>query len=99
MVTKIKETGLASYYADKFIGCSTANGDKFDQELYTAAHKTLPFGTTVRVKNLENNKTVFVTINDRGPFVKGRVIDLSKVAARDLGMLEDGIVKVSVEIV
>lgn len=83
--------GVASYYADMFDGRLTANGEVFDQRLFTAAHKTLPFGTLVRVTNLKNNKSVVVRINDRGPFVEGRSIDLSRAAAEHLDMIQDGI--------
>ncbi len=93
---KLSERGVASYYADKFKGRKTANGETFRQYKMTAAHKTLPFGTKVRVKNLKNGRTVKVRINDRGPFVKGRIIDLSKKAARRLGMINDGISEVEI---
>ncbi|MCB0496688.1 MAG: septal ring lytic transglycosylase RlpA family protein [Cyclobacteriaceae bacterium] len=93
------QTGIASYYADKFVGRTTANGEKYSHHKLTAAHKTLPFGTKVRVTNLENGKKVIVRINDRGPFVKGRIIDLSKSAARKLDFIEKGLAKVSVEVV
>lgn len=92
----LTESGKASYYADKFEGRKTANGDVFKQNKRTAAHKTLPFGTKVKVKNLVNGKTVKVIINDRGPFVKGRVIDLSKKAAKKIGMVQAGVVDVVV---
>lgn len=88
---KIVETGNASYYADKFNGRRTANGEIFRQRKKTAASKTLPFGTIVKVKNLSNGKTVKVRINDRGPFVQGRIIDLSKKAARKIGMIRAGV--------
>ncbi len=93
---RLSEKGIASYYADKFKGRKTASGEIFRQQKMTAAHKTLPFGTRVRVKNLKNGRTVKVRINDRGPFVKGRIIDLSKKAARRLGMLNDGISEVEI---
>jgi rare lipoprotein A len=93
---KIHEKGGASYYADKFKGRRTASGEKFRQHKLTAAHKTLPFGTTVRVKNLSNGKTVKVRINDRGPFVSGRIIDLSKRAARKLGIIQSGTAPVEI---
>lgn len=92
--SKIVESGRASYYADKFNGRKTANGEVFRQRKKTAAHKTLPFGTKVTVRNLTNGRSVKVRINDRGPFVKGRSIDLSKRAARKLGMLKAGVVDV-----
>jgi rare lipoprotein A len=76
----------------------TANGDVFDKNAYTAAHKTLPFGTIVKVTNLKNNKTVTVKITDRGPFVEGRIIDLTPIAARDIEMLKHGVVPVEMEI-
>ena len=90
------EVGYASYYSDKFNGRPTSNGETFSNSKYTAAHKKLPFGTKVKVTNLANGKFVIVRINDRGPFVAGRIIDLSKVAAATLGMIESGTVKVSI---
>ncbi|MDB5193933.1 MAG: rare lipoprotein [Segetibacter sp.] len=87
----VMETGKASYYADKFKGRPTASGAKFRQWKRTAAHKTLPFGTNVKVVNLANGRSVNVKINDRGPFVAGRIIDLSKRAARKIGMLNAGV--------
>ncbi|QNL47720.1 septal ring lytic transglycosylase RlpA family protein [Olivibacter sp. SDN3] len=93
---KLREHGGASFYADKFKGRRTANGEKFRQYKMTAAHKTLPFGTKVRVKNLTNGRSVRVRINDRGPFVSGRIIDLSKKAARRLGMVQAGVAKVEI---
>lgn len=91
------EDGIASYYADFFEGRLTASGEVFSQELLTAAHKTLPFGTEVLVENLSNGKSVVVTINDRGPFVAGRIIDLSKYAAAEIGMINKGIQKVVIK--
>jgi len=79
-----KENVHASYYHDKFNGKKTANGEKFDNNLYTAAHKTLKFGTKIKITNTANNEFVIVTVNDRGPFVKGREIDLSKRAFMDI---------------
>jgi len=93
---KITESGKASYYADKFQGRKTANGEKFRQSKKTAAHRTLPFGTKVTVKNLSNGKTVKVRINDRGPFVAGRTIDLSKRAAKKIGMIQAGVAPVEI---
>lgn len=90
------QKGIASFYADKFEGRRTANGEKYKHNKLTAAHKTLPFGTIVRVKNLENGKEVDVRINDRGPFVKGRIIDLSKSAAKQLDFINAGIVAVEI---
>ncbi|MCF0189773.1 MAG: septal ring lytic transglycosylase RlpA family protein [Marinilabiliaceae bacterium] len=90
--------GKASYYADKFQGRKTANGDTFDQKKMTAAHKTLAFGTKVRVKNVSNGKSVDVIINDRGPFVAGRIIDLSRAAAEKIDMVRAGVADVEVTI-
>ena len=91
-----KQTGIASFYADKFEGRTTANGDKYKHSKLTAAHKTLPFGTILKVKNLENDKEVVVTVNDRGPFVEGRIIDLSKSAAIELNFVNQGITEVEI---
>jgi len=91
------QEGLASYYADKFQGKTTASGEKYYHEKSTAAHKTLPFGTIVKVTNLENNKTTAVRINDRGPHKPGRIIDLSRSVARKLGFLNDGVTKVRIK--
>jgi rare lipoprotein A len=93
-----KQKGVASYYADRFHGRKTASGVRYDKTALTAAHKTLPLGTKVRVTNLKNGESVEVEINDRGPHVKGRVVDLSKAAARELGMMSSGLVKVQVEV-
>jgi rare lipoprotein A len=94
---KLVQTGKASYYSKKFNGRRTASGEKFRSSKRTAAHKTLPFGTKVKVTNLQNGKSVKVRINDRGPFVAGRVIDLSRKAARKIGMLEAGVANVKLE--
>jgi rare lipoprotein A len=88
---KIIEEGKASYYADKFNGRKTASGERFSNAKKTAAHKTLPFGTKVKVTNVANGRSVKVRINDRGPFVAGRSIDLSKKAARKIGMIKEGV--------
>ncbi|OEY67611.1 septal ring lytic transglycosylase RlpA family protein [Marinobacter sp. X15-166B] len=93
------ETGLASYYAMKFQGRQTANGERFNQSASTAAHKTLPFGTRVKVTNSRNGKSVVVRINDRGPFVRGRVIDLSRSAFERIGNLDTGVIPVKVEVI
>ncbi len=90
--------GKASYYADKYHGRTTANGETFDKRAMTAAHKSLPFNTNVKVTNLDNGKSVVVRINDRGPYIKGRIIDLSEKAAEDIGMIRKGVVNVEVEI-
>ena len=94
---KIVESGKASYYADKFEGRQTSNGEIFKQRKKTAAHRTLPFGTKVTVKNLANGRSVKVRINDRGPFVKGRMIDLSKKAAKKLDMVNAGVANVEIK--
>ena len=93
------QTGKASFYADKFEGIPTASGEKYRHNKLTGAHKTLPFGTKVRITNLANDKTVEVTINDRGPYVEGRIIDLSKAAAEQLEFLNTGLAEVKLEIV
>jgi rare lipoprotein A len=93
---KITETGKASYYADKFQGRKTASGEVFKQEKLTAAHRTLPFGTKVKVVNVANGRSVNVTINDRGPFAPGRIIDVSKKAARKLGMVDAGVASIEI---
>ena len=90
------QRGEASYYSDRFQGRTTASGEPFDQQALTAAHRSLPFGTKVRVTRPDTGKAVEVLINDRGPFVKGRIIDLSKRAAQKLGMLKRGTVPVLV---
>jgi len=91
------ETGVASWYGPKFHGKLTASGEVFNQEKFTAAHQTLPWGSRVKVTNLANGKSVDVRINDRGPFGKGRIIDVSRAAARALGMVGRGITTVRVE--
>lgn len=93
------QKGKASFYADKFEGHPTASGEKYKHNKLTAAHKTLPFGTKVKVTNLKNNKAVVVVVNDRGPYVTGRVIDLSKSAAEELGFVLQGLADVKIEVV
>ncbi|HUX22275.1 MAG TPA: septal ring lytic transglycosylase RlpA family protein [Spirochaetia bacterium] len=93
------EIGLASWYGSRFHGRLTANGEVYDMNKLTAANKTLPFGTVVKVTNLENGKAVDVTINDRGPFVAGRIIDLSRAAAEAVGLTSMGVAKVRLHIV
>ncbi len=93
------QTGKASFYADKFEGTTTASGEKYRHSKLTAAHKTLPFGTKVRVTNLTNNKSVDVVVNDRGPYVDGRVIDLSRAAAELLDFENYGLADVRLEII
>lgn len=89
--------GIASYYGGKFNGRKTANGEIFSENNFTAAHKTLAFGTYLLVTNLKNNRKIIVRVNDRGPFSKSRILDVSKIAARSLGMLHSGVTKVKVE--
>ena len=97
---KVQSTyfGNASYYAEEFQGRKTASGEIYDMSKYTAAHRTLPFGTICRVTNLKTNKTVIVRINDRGPFVPGRILDLSRGAAQALDGISQGIMEVKIEI-
>ncbi|MEQ5803211.1 septal ring lytic transglycosylase RlpA family protein [Halomonas sp. H10-9-1] len=90
------QEGYASFYHDKFQGRTTASGEPFDQNQLTAAHRNLPFGTEVMVTRPDTGQEVRVVINDRGPFVKGRIIDLSKRAARKLGLLQRGVAPVMV---
>lgn len=91
--------GIASFYADKFEGRQTANGEIYYHVKKTAAHRQLSFGTIVKVTNLKNQKFVVVRINDRGPFVDNRIIDLSKSAAEDLGFVSEGLAKVKLEVI
>jgi len=93
------ETGKASYYAMKFQSKKTASGELYDKAKKTAAHKKLPFGTKVKVTNAKNRKSVIVKINDRGPFVKGRIIDLSDSAFSSIANLNAGVVKVKIEVI
>ena len=90
------ETGMASYYSESYNGKKTANGEIYRSSDYTAAHKTLPFGTKVKVTNLNNGKSVKVRVNDRGPFIAGRIIDLTRTAAQKLDMVTAGVVKVKI---
>jgi rare lipoprotein A len=93
------ETGIASWYGHPYHGRAAANGEVYDMEKMTAAHRTLPFDTWVRVRNLSNRKQVEVRITDRGPFIDGRIIDLSRAAARDIDLLIPGVAKVRLEII
>jgi rare lipoprotein A len=93
------EEGIAAYYSDVFHGRETASGDVYDKNKLTAAHKTLAFGTVVTVTDLENNKSVTVTINDRGPFSKDRIIDLSYAAAEEIELVEPGLSRVRLDII
>ena len=93
------QIGMASWYGNKYHGRPTSSGEIFDMYKLTAAHNKLPLGTRVRVTNLKSRKSIVVKVNDRGPFVRGRIIDLSYAAAKKIGMIEDGVAKVRVEIV
>ncbi len=93
-----KQQGIASWYGGKFHGRTTASGERYDMNTLTAAHRELPFGTRVRVTNLDNGRQVVVRITDRGPFVKGRIIDLSRAAAKQIDMVQAGVARVRLEI-
>ena len=97
-VVTMSFTGLASWYGKRFHGRRTASGERFDMAALTAAHPNLPFGSRVRVTNLANGRSVVVIINDRGPMVKSRLIDLSHAAAKQLGIVEDGVAEVRVDV-
>jgi rare lipoprotein A (peptidoglycan hydrolase) len=91
--------GVASYYAHDFHGKQTSNGETYDMNGLTAAHRTFPFGTKVRVTNLENNKMVVVRVNDRGPFKEGRIMDLSMGAAKEIDLFRNGTARVRLEVI
>jgi len=93
------QTGIASYYGGEYHGRRTASGDIFNKNALTAAHRTLDFGTYVQVTHFGNGRRVTLNINDRGPFVEGRIIDLSERAASDLGMITSGLAEVGLTIV
>lgn len=93
------QTGVASFYADKFQGRTTASGERYDKNKLTCAHLSLPFGTILRVTSLENNRTTMVRVNDRGPFSPDRIVDLSRSAAEALGIVSNGKGKVRIEVV
>ncbi len=97
--TQFREVGLASWYGEDYHGRRTANGEIYDMNAMTSAHRTLPFNTRVRVTNLENGKRCDSRINDRGPFIPGRIIDLSKSGAKELGILGPGTARVAVEVI
>jgi rare lipoprotein A len=92
------EQGRISMYGPRFAGRTTASGERYEPDALTMAHRTLPFGTLVRVTNTENGRSVEVRVNDRGPFVAGRIADVSPAAARILGMVADGVVNGSIEV-
>ncbi len=93
------EVGKCGYYADSFQGRPTSSGEKYDKNLLTCSHKTLPFGTKVRVTRLDNKKSVVVRVNDRGPFIEGYIVDVSRAAAEELDLIRKGTAQVRVEIV
>ena len=99
LIAQDDEFGIASYYSDLFQGKPTASGELYDKAKLTAAHKTLPFGTLVKVTRLDNNKSVQVRVNDRGPFISGRIIELSREAASRVDLIQDGATRVKVEVV
>jgi rare lipoprotein A len=94
----VDETGIASVYGDRLQGRATASGEPYDRDALTAAHRILPLGSRARVTNMKNNKSVAVRINDRGPHIAGRILDLSRSAARQLGM-RTGVIRVRVELI
>lgn len=96
--TKMAQSGVASYYGPGFHGRRTANGEAFDMHAMTAAHRTLPFGTKVKVTNLANGKSAIVRVNDRGPYANGRIIDLSVAAAKQIGSTSSGKAHVTLEV-
>ncbi|MDW8295461.1 MAG: septal ring lytic transglycosylase RlpA family protein [Raineya sp.] len=96
---KFTQTGVASYYAGRFNGRKTSSGEIYDSKKFTAAHRTLKFGTMVKVTNLKNNRSVIVKINDRGPFAHNRIIDISQAAAQEIDMLKTGTAQVRIEVV
>ena len=99
MPSRSVQSGQASYYADRYHGKSTASGEPYDKNALTAAHRKLPFGTRIKVTNKANGKSVVVRVNDRGPFVKGRVVDLSRAAFSSIGNTAAGVITVTVEVI
>jgi rare lipoprotein A len=97
-VLRPSETGMASWYGAPYHGRPSASGEIYDQEKFTAAHRTLPFGARVRVRRVDTGRSVVVGINDRGPFAKSRIIDLSHAAAAALGMVDGGVAPVTLEV-
>jgi rare lipoprotein A (peptidoglycan hydrolase) len=98
-MTTEPDTGMASYYAEQFHGKKTSSGERYDMNDLTCAHRWLPFGTMVRVTNLRNGRSVDVRVNDRGPWKHGRVIDVSKAAAKELQMIGSGTARVAVQVI
>ena len=99
LVAGLEQRGTASFYAGSFNGRQTASGERYDMNGMTCAHRTLPFGTLLEVENLDNGSTVTVRVNDRGPYVGGRIIDLSRGAADRLGMVDSGTAEVRLRVV
>lgn len=99
IVSLFSKEGIASFYHDKYHGKMTSNGEIYNRDSLTCAHRTLPFGTKLIVTNLDNDKSIKVTVNDRGPFIKGREIDLSYAAADSLNFIEKGLQRVKFEII
>ena len=97
--TGFTQSGQASYYADKYHNRKTASGERYQHQLSTAAHRELPFGSKVKVTNIKNGKTVVVTVNDRGPFIRGRIIDLSKSAFSHIGNTSTGLIEVKIQVI
>ena len=93
-----EQSGKASYYARKFHGRTTASGERYNEKAMTAAHRTLPFGAKVEVQDLKSGRKILVRINDRGPFVKGRIIDLTRAAFDRIGNLDSGLIKVKIQV-
>lgn len=93
-----EEYGIASFYDDSFQGAKTSSGEFYDKDKYTGAHKTLPFGTIVKVTRLDTKESVKIRINDRGPYIKGRIIELSKKAAQKIDLVKAGVAKVKIEV-
>jgi rare lipoprotein A len=91
--------GNASWYGGEFHGRKTASGERFNKQSFTGAHRELPFGTIIRVTNLRNGKEVYIRVNDRGPFVKGRIVDLSHAAAKAIGFNRRGVIRVKIEVI
>lgn len=91
--------GVATFYSDCFQGKKTANGERYDKNKLTAAHRSLPFGTKIKITNVNNKKSTVVRINDRGPWIKGRLLDVSRLAATKLGMVSAGKVSVKMEVI
>jgi len=93
------QTGLASWYGEPFHGRTTASGEKYDMNELTCAHKTLPFHTRLRVQNLDNGRSITLRVTDRGPFVEGRIVDVSRKAAQELGMIGPGTARVRITVI